>query len=223
MTVWVAPGFTIPATFLDCLGNTVNVPAGLTATQYVDLILDVASCRLQADQGLAGDVSCCAEIRRSGALDTTASPLATAGTISTGAECTAVHGIGATLKFVNAIPAGSCATNNLCGQNTGSSLIVVGAGNCAAATTVHELGHMQGLAHTCSSNANCSDGTACPCTATFGQGGTGPGSCTAAVNNGCPTNGTCANEIMWWSACGAVNQNIINSNECSNFQSGANQ
>jgi len=220
LTVWVDPGFIIPATFIDCQGNTVAVPGGTTVTQYVDLLLDVASCRLQADQGLAGDVNCCVEIRRSGALVATASPLATPGTINSGAECAAVHGINADLKFVNAIPAGSCASNSLCGQNTGGSLIVVGSGNCASATTAHELGHMQGNGHTCSSGATCSDGTACPCTSTFGGGGSGTGSCASA---GCPAAGTCTNEIMWWTACTGVNQVVINSTECNNYQSGAQQ
>ncbi|MEM7586216.1 MAG: hypothetical protein AAF560_22685, partial [Acidobacteriota bacterium] len=100
LTVWVDAGFTIPATYFDCQGNSINVPAGTTVTQYVDLILDVASCRLQADQGFAGDVSCCVEVRRSGALVAAASPLGTPGTISTGAECNAVHAIAADLKFV---------------------------------------------------------------------------------------------------------------------------
>lgn len=122
-----------------------------TTNQGADTILSNATARLKTNDG-TGDVSCCVEFERSGAVTTFALGN---GIINSAADFTAVNGLPGNVKVVNQINwCGGFLVGIIgCAPIPGTSLIVVRfTANQEGILWAHEYGHNKGLNHRTGTN-----------------------------------------------------------------------
>jgi hypothetical protein len=176
--------------------SVVRVGNATGTTAAIDQIIDTASSLLQERQNPPGDVNCCVEMRRDGAVANANAPSGmVGGVVTTQAEQNAVLALNGNVKVVNGISwCGQAGSYAGCASG-GTFMVTVGT---PAATWAHELGHNQGLCHTAAS-----------CNQTCGQ----CGDCTCSDGR--------ARDVMFCSICGGGANDTIRSNECTTYQGGA--